>query len=120
MIRLINRTTNNRTIWNPGQSDMVCSFHFVDGKPSFDNSNPSLNLGYEKRSKRPRRNLARQDLELSRARTTTVSAVLCDHFYSSEKQPCAACIDTNQVIVSMANEITKLNQEKENSKGDID
>ena len=118
-IRLTNRTTKNRTSWNPGHG-VVCSFHFVDGEPSFDNPNPTLNLGYEKPSKRPRRKLARQDLELSRARTTTDTAVLCDHIYSSEKQPCAACIDKNHVIFSMANEITKLNQEKENLKGDID
>ena len=72
----------NRTMWNPGQSDMVCSFHFVDGKPSFDNPNPSLNRGYEKPSKRPRRNRARLDLELSRARTTSDTVVLCDHVYS--------------------------------------
>ena len=57
---------------------------------------------------------------MSSARTTTDTAVLCDHVYSSEKQPCAACIDKNHVIFSMANEITKLSQEKESLKGDID
>ena len=67
---------------------MVCSFHFVDGEPSFDNPNPTLNLGYEKPPKQPGRKLPQQDLELSRARTTTDTAVLCDHVYSSEKQPC--------------------------------
>ena len=32
--------------------------------------------------------------------------VLYDHIYASEKRPCAASIDKNQVIFSMANEIT--------------
>ena len=56
---------------------MVCSFHFVDGEPSYDNPYPTLKLGYEK-PKRPRRKLARKDLELSRIRTATDAAVLCD------------------------------------------
>ena len=119
-IRLINRTTKKKTCWNPGQSDMVCSFHFVDGEPSFKNPNPTLNLGYEKPPKRPRRKIARQDLDLPMARTECDAAVLCDHVYASEKQPCAACIDKNQVIFSMANEIMRLNKEKENLKGDFD
>ena len=79
---------------------MVCSFYFVDGEPSFDNPNPTLNLGYEKPSKRPRRKLAQQD------------AVLCDHVYISEKQPCAACIGKNHVIFSMANDITSSAERK--------
>ncbi len=42
-IRLINRTTKRNTAWNPGQSDMVCSIHFIDGEPTVENPNPTFN-----------------------------------------------------------------------------
>eukprot|EP00112_Aurelia_sp_Birch-Aquarium-sp1_P013366 Seg2834.5 transcript_id=Seg2834.5/GoldUCD/mRNA.D3Y31 product="hypothetical protein" pseudo=true protein_id=Seg2834.5/GoldUCD/D3Y31 len=50
-IRLINRATKRGADWTPGQSDMVCSKHFVDGKPTPENPMPTLNLGYEKPTK---------------------------------------------------------------------
>ena len=44
-IRLMNRTTAPKTAWTPGQSDLVCSCHFVDGMPTLQNPDPTLKLG---------------------------------------------------------------------------
>ncbi|XP_065060352.1 uncharacterized protein LOC135687672 [Rhopilema esculentum] len=58
-IRLLRGTTKGHKEWTPGQSDMVCSMHFVDGRPTLENPNPTLNLGYDKPAKKPRRELVR-------------------------------------------------------------
>ncbi len=47
-IRLMNRTTVKNSAWCPGKSDVVCSDHFIDKRPTLANPNPVLNLGYEK------------------------------------------------------------------------
>ena len=62
-IRRINRTTKRKTEWTPNDnSDLVCSAHFIDGKPSLSNPDPTINLGYEKPSKKSRRELVRHDV----------------------------------------------------------
>ena len=58
-IRLLRQTTKGHKEWTPGQTDMVCSMHFVDGRPTLENPKPTLNLGYDKPSKKPRRELVR-------------------------------------------------------------
>eukprot|EP00795_Rhopilema_esculentum_P016490 gene16490-biopygen5692 len=57
------RTRKGNKEWTPGQSDMVCSRHFVDGRPTLANPNPSLDLGYDKPAKIPRRTLVRRAAE---------------------------------------------------------
>ncbi len=32
--------------WKPGPYDRICSQHFVNGKPTPEHPNPSLNLGH--------------------------------------------------------------------------
>lgn len=44
---LINRREENGTRWMPKKSSRVCSEHFVSGKPTEENPDPILNLGYE-------------------------------------------------------------------------
>ena len=44
----MNRQTANKTRWTPGESDLVCSKHFVDRLPTLENPDPTLGLGYEK------------------------------------------------------------------------
>ncbi|XP_065056361.1 uncharacterized protein LOC135684653 [Rhopilema esculentum] len=61
--RLMRRTRKGNKEWTPGQSDMVCSRHFVDGRPTLANPNPSLDLGYDKPAKIPRRTLVRRAAE---------------------------------------------------------
>ena len=45
--------------FNLGQSDMVCSMHLGDGELSLKNPYPTVNFGYEKAPKQPRRKLIR-------------------------------------------------------------
>ena len=45
--------------WTPGQSDLVCFCHFVDGIPTLLNSDPTLKLGYEETAKKTRQELIR-------------------------------------------------------------
>ena len=56
---MMRRTTSKNTAWMPGSSDLVCSRHFVDGAPTLNNPDPSLELGYEKPVKKVRRALIR-------------------------------------------------------------
>ena len=58
-IRAINRVTKRKTPWQPGPSDTVCSRHFVNGVPTAADPMPTLELGYEKPAKKPRRELIR-------------------------------------------------------------
>lgn len=37
-------------MWMPNPDDRVCSDHFVQGKPTAANPNPSINLGHRGRS----------------------------------------------------------------------
>ena len=52
------QTTKRNTAWTPGESDMVCSQHFVDGMPTVENPYPALHLGYEVPFKKARRTLS--------------------------------------------------------------
>ena len=42
----INRADDKNHLWNPSQDSKVCSLHFVDGKPTPLNPNPTLAMGY--------------------------------------------------------------------------
>ena len=53
------RKTENKTRWEPKQSDRVCSEHLVDGTPTLINPDPTLYLGYEVGQKSTRRALHR-------------------------------------------------------------
>ena len=44
-IRLMKRTTIDNRKWSPGQSDMVCSEHFLDEITTAENPYPTLKLG---------------------------------------------------------------------------
>ena len=112
-IKLVNRTTKRNTDWSPGSSDMVCSKHFVDGKPTLQNPNPTLYLGYEKPAKKPRRTLIREtsnkfeDESLGRRNEFTES-VEQEHDYFCRSDPCPSCLDKNKVISSLAKRVTEL------------
>ena len=58
-ITKLKRETAKKKHWKPGQSDMVCSDHFVDGLPTVENPDPTLNLGYEAPKKKVRSQLVR-------------------------------------------------------------
>ena len=93
--RLMNRTTKSKTAWIPGESDMVCSVHFLDGKPTAANPNPTVDLGYEKPSKKPRRALIRQPLYLPEE-------------ISDSEELCHACQEKDTAIAALTEKLTCL------------
>lgn len=46
-IKLINRKESKGELWQPKTSSRVCSEHFVSGKPTEEDPDPILKLGYE-------------------------------------------------------------------------
>jgi hypothetical protein len=42
-------------LWKPSDSNRVCSHHFIDGKPTTDNPDPTLHMGYEVNEPRKRK-----------------------------------------------------------------
>ena len=40
------RVSGKNTAWTPGESDIVCSEHFVDGPLTVENSDPTWNVRY--------------------------------------------------------------------------
>ena len=70
----MNMTMQKNTRWTAGQSDMVCSLHFVDGRLTFKNPYPTENLGYDKPTKKPRRKLCPQEIQVSNSQVTSEKA----------------------------------------------
>ena len=103
---------------------MIRSLLFVDGEPTFDNPCPTLNLGYLKPTKQPRRHISRQQLTVGKKDSTVAMDGHVysgsDHLYcKDEEAACMTCNDHNQVVKSMADEITSLNKQKEVLEEDI-
>ena len=65
-IKMMRRIENDRTIWHPKPSDRVCSDHFISGEPTATNPDPTLQLGYDKPSVKPRRTLFRESSGISK------------------------------------------------------
>lgn len=47
----INRNIKKGKVWVPKNNSRVCSKHFVDGKPTDENPDPTENLGYDFKAK---------------------------------------------------------------------
>ena len=43
-IRCLKRENKDKSAWNPGVSDRICSFHFADGVPTVANPDPTINM----------------------------------------------------------------------------
>ena len=56
-IRLMNRTVTRKPTWTRAESYLACSKNLVDGKPTLENPDSILNLGYCKPTKQVRRQL---------------------------------------------------------------
>ena len=114
-IRKMNRVTSKNKPWTPGQSDMVCSQHFVDGCPTLANSIPTLHLGYEATRKKPRRALIRVETEkkpeLSEAPTNPeadMDFVMKEDDSARETASCTNCYDANLKVSSLQDELESL------------
>ncbi|KAH3882548.1 uncharacterized protein LOC127831775 [Dreissena polymorpha] len=46
---------NGNKLWSPSKDSRLCCSHFVDWKPTKDNPNPTVNLGYDGAEKRVKR-----------------------------------------------------------------
>ena len=99
--------------WQPGVSDTVSSKHFVKGAPTALNSTPTLELGYEKAAKRPRRELHRSNpfadvVEL----TDSSNPVLCTDDGNSTVGNCESCTYKDIFLLgSIQQEVTKVKGE---------
>ena len=124
-IRLVKRTRKGNKEWTPGQSDMVCSKHFVNGRPTLENPNPSLELGYEKPAKKARRVLVRNDSFAAKSvvedsvpdksdSLQTVSFGTPEEHGSAEvsKEQCQSCSSNKSVIGSLVKIVGALSKEK--------
>ena len=58
-IKLVNRKDEKGRNWQPKSDSRICSIHFPEGRPTIQNPNPTINLGYtsvansKKERKRP-------------------------------------------------------------------
>ena len=58
-IKLVNRKDEKGRNWQPKSDSRICSIHFPEGRPTTQNPNPTINLGYtsvansKKERKRP-------------------------------------------------------------------
>ena len=51
----ISRNSLNGTLWMPNKDSRVCDLHFVDGEPTAENPDPTLQLGHNKKTKASKR-----------------------------------------------------------------
>lgn len=77
----------NLNLKKPPQTLYVCSFHFIDKKPTEEHPHPSLWLGYDKPPEKRRRVLRRFDSSSTRTTTTTDEQ---DEMDQGEELSCAA------------------------------
>ena len=109
----MNRTTKKNTAWLPGESDLVCSLHFVDGRPSLQNPNPTLDLGYEKAAKKARRALIRKKPECT------------DHVFDDIEEDavssiCKDCLEKDTILSSMSEQLNALSLENNRLKSQFE
>ena len=87
------------TAWTHGESDLVCSWHFNEGKPSIENPNPTINLGYERPAKRSCRALVRKEIMGVMADQTKEDQTATS---SSEHSQCLMAADCNADLPDIA------------------
>eukprot|EP00112_Aurelia_sp_Birch-Aquarium-sp1_P017359 Seg4013.1 transcript_id=Seg4013.1/GoldUCD/mRNA.D3Y31 product="hypothetical protein" protein_id=Seg4013.1/GoldUCD/D3Y31 len=133
-IRLVKRTRKGNKEWTPGQSDMVCSKYFVDMRPTLENPNPFLDLGYEKPAKKARRVLVRPDNSVATKsvaddsvsdKLDSLETVSCgtpeEHSCAKVSQEqCQSCSSNKSVMGSLLMIVGALSKEKTVLKVTID
>ena len=96
-IKNIRRTIISGKPWTPGSSDTVCSEHFPDGRPTVDNPDPVLKMGYEFKAAATRRPLKRNDpLPLAKKPTLSdscgISSLSCSGTAEESTTGCASYV----------------------------
>ena len=108
----------------PGDSDLVCSLHFVDGKPRLQNPTPTLNLGYQKAAKKLRRTLIRKDPQCADCLFEAGEESSERANNSGAKKPavssiCKDCLEKDSLLLSLSEQLQALSLEKDRSKSQI-
>ena len=90
----------------------MCSKHFIEGAPTALNPTPTLELGYEKAAKKPRKELHRSNpfadvVEL----TDSPNPVLCTDDGNSTVGNCESCTYKDILLGSIQQEVTKVKGE---------
>lgn len=111
-IRQIRRTAKGNKEWSPGQSDMVCSCHFVDGRPTLENPNPTIELGYEKPANKARRVLIRSEPKQKEPRHEKVETVEPTGPPVTPRDECETCLQKQACIGSLQERLDTLSKEK--------
>ena len=105
-----------------GQSDMVCSDHFVNGLPTFENPDPTVHLGYKPPVKKVRRQLVRhysepvqETFEVPLPPISSPNILLEEPVDAHEEF--FQCNKVNEIVLSLEQELESLqNVKEENSK----
>ena len=130
----MNRTTARKTAWTPGQSVLVCSYHFVDGTPTLENPDPTLKLGYTKRNpeKKTRRELVRRVIEAKKAaekpqepnanegeafNNTPVADSNFEHHVAEQTQHCKGCEEKSYLIGALIKGVKTFTHARDEFKG---
>ena len=110
-IHKMRRVSAKNTTWSPGESDMVCSEHFVDGHPTVENPDPTLNLGYVTEMKKQRRVLVRQAELPTSEPVEKLNACVSMDVDPAEDSSCASCANLRTQNGALQDEIEVLRAE---------
>ena len=121
----MNRTTKKNTAWVPGESYLVFPLHFVDRKPSLQNPNQTLNLGYQKAAKKPRRALIRKnpqcaDCVIEAGEQSSEMANISDSDMPIESSICEHCLEKDILISSLSEQLQALSLEENKLKSQVE
>ena len=118
-IEALRRVNADKSVWEPCQSDRVCSVQFVDGVPTEQNLYPTLQLGYEVTASTrrkiiyhaytPKRKKQLKDQSSSATSAVASTTDLPDVFLADNqhegyclppnKSPCMACIQSPCLVM---------------------
>ena len=111
-IRKIRRVSAKNAAWTPGESDMVCSEHFVDGHPTVKNPDPTVTLGYTTGVKKVRRVLVRQTELSTTEPVEELNASASTDVDLAEESSCVSCVSLRAQNAALQNEIEILRAEQ--------
>ena len=116
----MNRVIKQSKPWTPGESDMVCSKHIVDGFPIHGNAVPTLYLGYETAVKRPRRVLI-CELKKSPVLGNSEEGMITEKDVSDREAPtCTNCYNRNSNLLSLQEDVESLKSENKRLRQKVD
>ena len=110
-IHEMRRVSSKNTTWTPGESDMVCSEHYVDGHSTVENPDPTLHLGYITDMMKQRRGLVRQAEHTTSEPVEECTACVSMDSNPAEDSSCASCANLRTQNGALQDEIEVLRAE---------